>query len=102
MKLRRRTVAWATWILVPGRGTTDVDVAIQLRSRGLVTRLGLLLGGRGWIARQLDLALATLATTSARVAEDCAAPPAADGASRPDITNEKDSPLEPAPAAIAH
>lgn len=102
LQLGRRTVAWATSILAPGRGTTDVDFAVQLESRSFAARLWLLLGGRRWIARQLDLALATLATTSARVAEDYAAPPTADGAPRPDAANKKDSPLEPAHAAIGH
>ena len=76
VELGRRTVAWATWILTPGRGTTEVDVALQLESRGLAARLALLLGGRRWIARRLDVALATLATTAAHVAEDLVAPPA--------------------------
>jgi hypothetical protein len=78
VELGRRTVAWATWILTPGRGTTEVDVAVQPESRGLATRLALLLGGRRWIARRLDIALATLATTAARVAEELVAPPALD------------------------
>jgi hypothetical protein len=78
LELGRRTVAWATWILVPGRGTTAVDLAVQLASRSIAARLVLLLGGRRWIARRLDLALATLATTAARVAEDVVALPASD------------------------
>lgn len=73
----RRTVAWTTWILTPGHGTADVDLAVQLDSRSLATRLALLLGGRHWIARRLDATLATLATTSARFAEDLIALPAA-------------------------
>jgi hypothetical protein len=73
------------WILTPGRGTTEVDLAIQPESRSLVTRLVLLLGGRRWIARRLDTALAGLATTSACVAEDVlAAPPTTDVAPVPD------------------
>lgn len=73
-----RTVAWITWILTPGRGTTEVDVAVQLESRRLVTRLVVLLGGRRWIARRLEIALAALAAMSARAAEDLIALPAAD------------------------
>src|SRR5215218_4220698 len=70
-----RTIGWATWILSPGRGTTEVDLAVQLASRGLATRLWLLLGGRRWIARRLDMALATLATTTARALEHRVTPP---------------------------
>ena len=81
VKLGRRTIAWATWVLTPGRGTTEVDAALQLESRSLAARLVLLLGGRRWIARRLDLALATLAT-AAHVAEDLVAPPALDAGSR--------------------
>ncbi len=78
LKLGRRTVAWATWILIADPGTTEVDLVIQLQSRGLASRLAMLLGARRWIARRLDRALATLATISARVAEDFVAAPAAD------------------------
>lgn len=76
LRLDRRILAWATWIFTSGRGTTEVDLAVQLQSRSLVTRLVLLLGGRRWIARRLDRALATLAMTCARVAEDVVAAPA--------------------------
>jgi hypothetical protein len=78
VRLGRRTVAWGTWILTPDPGTTDVDLAIQLQSRSLATRFVLLLGGRRWIARRLERTLATLATASARVAEDVVTPLAAD------------------------
>ena len=78
VKLGRRTIAWATWIVTPGRGTTDVDLAVQLESRGLAARLALLLGGRRWIGRRLELALATLATTAAHVAEELVAAPTGD------------------------
>jgi hypothetical protein len=74
VRVGRRTVAWVTWILTPDRGTTEVDLAIQPESRSLATRLALVLGGRRWIARRLDMALSTLATTSVRVAEDVVAP----------------------------
>jgi hypothetical protein len=74
VRFGRRTVAWATWILTSDRGTTAVDLAVQPDSRDLVTRLVLLLGGRRWIARRLDMALATLATTAARFAENVVAP----------------------------
>ena len=77
IRLGDRTVAWATWILSPDRGTTEVDLAIQLESRSLLTRMVLLLGGRRWIARRLKTALATLGIVSLRVAEDVVATPAA-------------------------
>jgi hypothetical protein len=91
VRVGRTTVAWVTWILTPGGGTTEVDLAIQPESRSLVTRLVLLLGGRRWIARRLDTALATLATTSARVAEDVPAAPAPDVVPAPDghATNDR-------------
>jgi polyketide cyclase/dehydrase/lipid transport protein len=69
LRLRGRTIAWATWILTAGRGRTDVDLAFQLESRNLYARLVVLLGGR-WIARRLDTALAALATASAHAAEE--------------------------------
>ena len=100
VKLRRRTVAWATWVLTPDRGTTEVDLAVQFESRSLATRLGLLLGGRRWIARRLDAMLATLATTSARVAEHFVAATAANVAPTPDARGTQQSPVAAAHAAI--
>jgi hypothetical protein len=76
VQLRGATVARATWILSAGRATTEVDLAFQLESSNLTARLVMLLGGR-WIARRLDTALAALATTSARAAEDVRPLPAA-------------------------
>jgi hypothetical protein len=84
IRVGRRTIAWATWILSPDRGTTEVDLAIQPESRSLLTRLVLLLGGRRWIARRLDTALATLAITSVRVAEDVVATLAPEAVPAPD------------------
>lgn len=84
-----RTVAWITWILVPGRGTTGVDLAVALESRRLFARLALLLGGRRWIARRLESALATLATMSARVAEHGVALPASHAVPALDVTLER-------------
>ena len=65
----RRKVMRYTWILTPGRGTTEVDLAVQLETRGPLTRLALLLGGRGRLRRQLDAMLASLARSSADAAE---------------------------------
>jgi hypothetical protein len=95
IRLGRRTVAWTTWILTPGRGTTEVDLAIQLESRRVVTRLVMLLGGRRGIARRLEMALATLATAWARVAENVAAPPAARVEPTPPPPAEQDFPMRP-------
>jgi hypothetical protein len=72
----RRTALWATWMLSAGRGTTEVDLAVQFESRGLATRLALVLGGRRWIARRVDDALARLGQVCARAAEDIVAAPA--------------------------
>jgi hypothetical protein len=94
VRLGRRTVAWGTWILTPHPGTTEVDLAIQLESRSLATRFVLLLGGRRWIARRLETTLATLATASARVAEDVLTPPAADVVPTPPATGEQDAPVQ--------
>jgi hypothetical protein len=66
----RRTVLWATWILSAGRGTTEVDLAVQFETRGLATRLAVVLGGRRWLTRRVDDALARLGHVCARAAED--------------------------------
>lgn len=72
----RRTALWATWILSAGRGTTEVDLAVQFETRGLATRLALVLGGRRWLARRVDDALVQLAQVCARAAEDIVPAPA--------------------------
>jgi len=79
----RRTVLWATWILSAGRGTTEVDLAMQFETRGLATRLALVLGGRRWLARRVDDALARLGQACARAAEDIAPTPAPAAVSAP-------------------
>lgn len=66
----RRTALWATWILSAGRGTTEVDLALQFETRGLATRLVLVLGGRRWLTRRADDALARLGRACARAAEE--------------------------------
>ena len=72
----RRTVLWATWILSPRRGTTEVDLTVQFETRGVATRLALALGGRRWLARRLDDALARLGQACARAAEEIVPAPA--------------------------
>ncbi len=74
----QRTVLWGTWILSAGRGTTEVDLALQFETRGLATRLVLVLGGRRWLARRADDALGrlALACARARAAEDVVPPKA--------------------------
>lgn len=74
----RRTAMWATWILSAGRGTTEVDLILQFESRGLATRLALVLGGRRRLARRVDDALARLGQICARAAEDVVPTPAPD------------------------
>ena len=73
----RRTALWATWILSAGRGTTEVDLALQFERRGLATRLALLLGGRRWLARRADDALARLGQVCATPSSSCDYIPAA-------------------------
>ena len=72
----RRTALSATWILSAGRGTTEVDLAVQFESRSLATRLALVLGGRRWLARRVDDALARLGQVCARAAEEIEPAPA--------------------------
>lgn len=74
IRIGRRTVAWLTWILGSAGGTTEIDLAFQPEQRGLRTRLALVFGGRRWLARRLEAALATLATTAAHVIEHAVAP----------------------------
>lgn len=78
LRIGGRTVAWLTWILTGAPGTTEVDLALQPESRGLATRLALVLGGRRWIAHRLHAALTTLAQTAAHVVEHAVAGSAAD------------------------
>jgi hypothetical protein len=75
-----RTVLWLTWILSAGRGTTEVDLAVQFETRGPATRLALVLGGRRWLTHRAEAALERLALVCARAAEDVVAapPPATD------------------------
>ena len=65
-----------TWMLSPDRGTTEVDLAVQVESRGIAVRLGLLLGGRRRLQRQLDAMLARLSRDAVRAAEELQPEPA--------------------------
>jgi hypothetical protein len=70
VQLGRRDVLWITWILTPRRGTTEVDLAAQVESRGVIARLALALGGRRWLRHRLKVTLDTLATLAHCAAED--------------------------------
>jgi len=69
VRLAGHDVLRLTWIFSPGRGTTDVDLAAKLQSRGITARLMLLLGGRRWLRRRLDAVVADVAAHALRVAE---------------------------------
>jgi hypothetical protein len=66
----------------------------------LVTRLVLLRGGRHWIARRVDTALATLALTSVRVAEDVVTMPVPEVVHTPSAYHTTTSPLPTEPTPI--
>jgi hypothetical protein len=70
VRLAGRDALWLTWILTPGRGTTDVDLYAQIESRTVLARLVLLLGGRRRLHRHLEAVLGTLAEEAVRAAED--------------------------------
>lgn len=72
VRLAGHDVLWLTWSLSAGRGTTEVDLAAQLRSRGVAARLMLLLGGRRWLRRRLHAVLADVAAQALRAAEGLA------------------------------
>jgi hypothetical protein len=72
----RRVVRY-TWILSPGRGTTEVDLAVQIESRGALVRWALLLGGRRWLRRRTEAMLATLARAAADASEQVTVQPVA-------------------------
>jgi len=71
----RRRLLSLTWILTPGRGTTEVDLIVQFETRGVATRLALALGGRRWMARRVEAALGRLARICAHAAEEVAPAP---------------------------
>jgi hypothetical protein len=72
---RGRVVRY-TWILTPGRGTTEVDLIAQLETRGPALRTLMLLGGRGALSRRAEQMLAGLGRSTATAAENVVAFPA--------------------------
>jgi hypothetical protein len=72
-----RRVLRYTWMFSPGRGTTQVDLAVQVEAHGPAVRLALLLGGRRHLRGDLDTMLATLAQAAADAAEQIPAAPRA-------------------------
>jgi hypothetical protein len=72
---RGRVVRY-TWILTPGRGTTEVDLIAQLESRGPALRTLMLLGGRRALSRRVEKMLADLGRSTATAAENVVAFPA--------------------------
>jgi hypothetical protein len=60
-EIGRYTVMRVCWALVPGRGTTEVELSALATSAGTLARLLLALGGRRWLARRLDAVLGELA-----------------------------------------
>lgn len=66
----RRDMLSITWMLSPRGGTTDARLSAELRSRSLLARLALLLGGRRWLQRHLDHILVAVANGSHAAAED--------------------------------
>ncbi|MEA2154997.1 MAG: hypothetical protein QOE11_1137 [Solirubrobacteraceae bacterium] len=96
-----RTVAWATWIVSAGRGTTEVDLLVQLQSRGLLARTAMVLGGERWIARRLEAVLGRLATLSAHAAENVIELPSA-ASVLPRAGRRKNAPAPDAKHAALH
>lgn len=63
VQLRQRNMLWITWLLTPGRGTTEVDLAAQAESRGILARV-LLLAGRRQLRRHLEGTLSAIAAAA--------------------------------------
>ena len=83
----RRVVRY-TWMLSPDRGTTEVDLAVQVESCGIIYRAALLLGAKRWLQRRLQLTLATVSRITVAAAEE--------------IDNEPVPPMIAQPAALQH
>jgi hypothetical protein len=82
-RVGRRQAMRYTWILTPGRGTIEVDLAAQLETRGPAVRLMLLLGGRRALRRRVEAMLAGIACATAQAAEQVVELPPAPAVSLP-------------------
>lgn len=89
-----RDVVWACWLLVPGRGTTEVGLVAQFESSRLLGRVLPHVGVRGWIQRRLEATLSVLAALAYRAAEDLTT-----SSTKP--TSQKAAPVPPASMARA-
>lgn len=69
VQLGHRNLLWITWLLTPGRGTTEVDLAAQTESRGILARV-LLLAGRRQLRRHLEMTLTSIGAAASDAAED--------------------------------
>lgn len=63
-------VLWVCWLLVPGRGTTEVGLVAQFESRPLLSRALARVGVRAWITRRLEVTLGVLARLAYCAVED--------------------------------
>ncbi|MEA2192356.1 MAG: hypothetical protein QOI73_2477 [Solirubrobacteraceae bacterium] len=68
VQLGQRKILWITWLLTPGRGTTDVDLAAQTESRSILSRI-LLIVGRQKLRRHLEATLAGIGAHASHAAE---------------------------------
>jgi hypothetical protein len=75
LRLGARDVLFLTWLLTPGRGTTELDLAAQPASRGLLARVAML-GGRRLLLRRLQATLDEVAAVARHAAEGLGAPTA--------------------------
>ena len=82
VRLLGHDVLWITWLLTPGRGTTELDLAAQLQPDGIGARL-VLLAGRRRLRRHLAAILDEVAAIARRAAEDLETLAAAEGRSLP-------------------
>jgi hypothetical protein len=69
VQLGHRNMLWITWLLTPGRGTTEVDLAAQTESRGILARV-LLLAGQRQLRRHLEVTLSSIGAATLQAAED--------------------------------
>lgn len=69
VQLGHRNMLWITWLLTPGRGTTEVDLAAQTESRGILARV-LLLAGRRQLRRHLEATLSSIGAVASDAAEN--------------------------------